>query len=598
MRNVFPYLCCLILLRAALIDDAFAQGRKRIIAALDEVAAPIESVDLEAPSDDLAAIAHHWQGARVLGLGEGTHGTHEFFAFKARVIRYAIEQQGFRIVAFEAPFDLELVNAYIQRGEGDLGQLIYQLSYWPWITKEVATLLEWLKAYNLALPTDEKVRFVGIDMQSTRGAKKWLNLAATHGWELGSQSEAWLDSLANLSAYQLGRRSPAWRDSAIRQVAALRSWTETHVAAIDQVLTPGEQAYALRHLQVLAQSIGCYQQDQTASAAYWNWRDSCMASSTLWLLREAHPGEKMLLWAHNGHLDHQEIKFSFGYRKAMGYYLKQEMGDQYYSLGMDFDRGAFRAKGPRGTIQTFEIEAAPRRSAPGYLRGATPDMFFLDWATVQQVPNLTRWSQRKLGYHSMGSGYYPDIKAKRYLNEGDVPAEHFDGWFFVKNTTAAHSIIKPQVEAELPLAGLLGRRIRLQAWLRPLADNPATVKPYLLMPCWTADRTLATLQAEVTWDSVAQRWTLSLDDVVHPDTEILKLYLRNGSDQTGFDLDAITLEVADGADHWREVPAFTLDFESEADLEALTRVPELQTERRREAALEGEWGLRVRGNNP
>jgi len=596
MRNILQFLCGLTLLSVALIDDVSAQNRKAIIAALDEVADPIASVAFDAPTDDLVAIAHHWQGANLLGLGEGTHGTHEFFAFKVRVIRYAIEQQGFRIVAFEAPFDLELVNAYIQRGEGDLGQLIYQLSYWPWITKEVAALLEWLKAYNASLPSDQKVRFVGIDMQTTQGAKKWLDLAETHGWELESNTKAWLDSLAKMPTYLIGQRSPAWRDSALLQIVALRGWAETHADILEQALNPVEHAYALHHLQVLAQSIGRYQQDKTESAAYWNFRDSCMAVNTLWLLREAHPGEKMLLWAHNGHLDHQGIKFSFGYRKAMGYYLKQEMGDQYYSLGMDFDRGAFRAKGPRGTIQTFEIEAAPRRSAPGYLRGATPDMFFLDWATVQQVPDLTRWSQRKLGYHSMGSGYYPDIKAKRYLNEGDVPAEHFEGWFFVKNTTAAHSIVKPQVEAELPLEELRGRRIRLQAWLRPLGDHPATIRPYLLMPCWTSHRTLATLQAEVTWDSVAQRWTLSLDDTVHPDTEILKLFLRNGSDQAGFDLDAIKLEVADEVGGWRVVPAFILDFESEADLDALTLVPELQTERRREAALEGEWGLRVVGN--
>src|SRR6185369_9263034 len=115
----------------------------------------------------LHALASH---ARVIAAGEATHGTSEFFVLKHQMLRYLVEQEGFNIFAIEANLpECFAVNDYVLTGRGDPKQALAGLYVWTWDTYEVLDLIEWMRAWN-ADPKHAKVKFYGVDMQTTRVA--------------------------------------------------------------------------------------------------------------------------------------------------------------------------------------------------------------------------------------------------------------------------------------------------------------------------------------------------------------------------------------------------------------------------------------------
>lgn len=131
---------------------------------------PISSAAAEPAFDDLAAFGQIVGDARVVGLGEGTHGTHEFFAIKARLFRYLVREKGFTVFAIEANQpEAERVNAYIQGEPGDARELIAGMGFWIWNTEEVLHLVEWMRDHNAQSRQSGAgplLTFAGVDMQT------------------------------------------------------------------------------------------------------------------------------------------------------------------------------------------------------------------------------------------------------------------------------------------------------------------------------------------------------------------------------------------------------------------------------------------------
>ncbi len=119
--------------------------------------------------DDLAGWGAGLGGVRVVGLGEATHGSREFFTLKHRLVEYLVTQQQFTVFALEADQQrCRALDAYVTTGVGDAGQGLRELGYWTWHTCEVAALLTWLRAYNSTAPAGAAVRVVGVDPSDPR----------------------------------------------------------------------------------------------------------------------------------------------------------------------------------------------------------------------------------------------------------------------------------------------------------------------------------------------------------------------------------------------------------------------------------------------
>ncbi|MDQ4021642.1 MAG: erythromycin esterase family protein [Actinomycetota bacterium] len=118
---------------------------------------------------DLARWGERLGGVRVVGLGEATHGSREFFTLKHRLIEYLVTQQGFTVFALEADRDrCGALDAYVTTGEGDAVQGLRDVGYWTWNTQEVLALLIWLRGHNATVSAGRAVRVVGVDPSDRR----------------------------------------------------------------------------------------------------------------------------------------------------------------------------------------------------------------------------------------------------------------------------------------------------------------------------------------------------------------------------------------------------------------------------------------------
>jgi erythromycin esterase-like protein len=137
-----------------------------LVQKIGAAAIPLQSVDAGSGFADLAPIGKIWQGVRVVALGEATHGTSEFFRMKHRMTEFLVTQMGFRHFAMEINEDeARLIDEYIQ-GKRD-GNPVNNLS-WPWKTREVSDMVDWMRRYNQPAKVVDRVHFHGFDFQGDR----------------------------------------------------------------------------------------------------------------------------------------------------------------------------------------------------------------------------------------------------------------------------------------------------------------------------------------------------------------------------------------------------------------------------------------------
>jgi erythromycin esterase len=136
---------------------------------LKDHAVPLASVEPARGFDDLRRVGEMIGDARVVALGEATHGTREFFQLKHRMLEYLVAEKGFDLFAIEASYpDTLPIGDYVLGGPGEPRRLVEGMRFWTWATEEVADMVRWVRAWNDTHA--HKVEFQGFDLQSPPGS--------------------------------------------------------------------------------------------------------------------------------------------------------------------------------------------------------------------------------------------------------------------------------------------------------------------------------------------------------------------------------------------------------------------------------------------
>src|SRR5271169_2485691 len=127
-------------------------------------AVPLATVEAGRGFADLERMRRIIGGARIVSLGEATHGTREFFRLKHRLLEFCVSELGFTLFGIEASYPECLrVNDYVLHGSGKPDEALAGTRFWTWDTEEVLALIEWMRAWNRT--HEPKVKFYGFDMQ-------------------------------------------------------------------------------------------------------------------------------------------------------------------------------------------------------------------------------------------------------------------------------------------------------------------------------------------------------------------------------------------------------------------------------------------------
>ncbi|AZM87152.1 erythromycin esterase family protein [Streptomyces sp. W1SF4] len=379
-------------------------------AALGRVAHPLHGTDPRSGLSDLRPFGRMVGDARVVGVGEATHSSHEFLTVKHRVFRYLVEEKGFRAFALEAPWSTGLrLDAYLLRGEGDLKQIMdeeFQGTYRFWNNAEYRDLLQWMRAYNLKHPKDP-VRFVGDD-GGFAGAELYDNVnayAAAARPELASQlAELYrglrpataADTYVNdyLAKPLAERRELAKRTGRAVELLGQRPSTDADADA---------HAWALQHATAIHQMTTLYAFDWDDPRDIANamlHRDRIMADNVTWWQQRT--GDKILLAAHNGHVA-LTTYVPDRYPTVQGGFLRRQLGAAYLSVGLTFGQGAFNALGHDGDVHRYTTGPA----APGTAEHTLDRVRYRDFMVdLRNTPSPARtWLAEPRTVKNIGATY-------------------------------------------------------------------------------------------------------------------------------------------------------------------------------------------------
>src|SRR5579885_807851 len=164
--------------RRLLLASEPREGARQLAQRVARLALP-----LEAP-DDLDPLLERIGEARYVLLGEASHGTSEYYQWRARISQRLIREKGYSFIAVEGDWpDCYWLNRYVKGlpdAGGDAREVLQSFVRWPtwmWANEEIVGLAEWLHRHNAGLAEDKKVGFYGLDVYSL-----WDSLYAVLGY--------------------------------------------------------------------------------------------------------------------------------------------------------------------------------------------------------------------------------------------------------------------------------------------------------------------------------------------------------------------------------------------------------------------------------
>jgi len=426
-----------------------ASDRDAVLASLSEAAVPLATTDPTASLDDagLEAVGAAIGKATIVGLGEASHGTREFFRLKHRLFRYLAEEHGFRLLALEANvaamFD---VNDYVLDGEGTVEEVAdHDCIHGVYRTEEVRDLLAWARSFNENRPRDDRIRIHGLDTQFPSAAVDRLEAYLdTVTPDVLDDLHADFDRLHEYGSFDFSDDEAlhAHLDAREAVVSTLESRFNQHED--EYVAATSRRAYERAHRLVWTIEQGRKQfaavlgGDESGDNV--RVRDSAMAAQALWLRRHESV-EKLALWGHNAHLSRDAFRGGETRRStnlpSLGQNLVTLGSVDYYALGLHLGGGAVQAYStPDEAYCTYEMDAPPEESLPALFRQADASEFFLDFSTLPADDPLTGWLDSCPRRPDIVGGYQ------------DSPVEYiapnllsqFDGFVFLEETSAARSL--------------------------------------------------------------------------------------------------------------------------------------------------------------
>lgn len=419
---------------------------KRIASAFEPYTTPLETVEPSAPLDDLEFLREDLANARIIGLGEATHGTREFFQFKHRLVRYLVEELGMRVFTWEANFAESLaIDRYIRTGEGDPAAAIEGVYFWTWNVESVLAMVEWMRAFNKGREPDDKIRFYGVDVQAAAGQ---INQLETFFETIDDDFlTEYSDLVPKIRSEKLKARNSNGQDARDRTrkfVSDLRSTLDANRDEYIAATSEHEYELARRYATVLEQHVDLYDavhaEKKKKRAEI---RDRAMAENTRWVL-EHEATDQLALWMHNSHVNRNPMEYAWAdesYRRT-GFHLGEWYGDEYYVVGMEFDHGSFQAKsakkGNRGNLTEFTVDPAPDETVPGVLSAQEIQYAYVDLDAASDDEQLATWLNEPPRRTGIGAVFNPDDSRFRFIR--DPITGDFDGLLFVQETTATRQL--------------------------------------------------------------------------------------------------------------------------------------------------------------
>jgi erythromycin esterase-like protein len=405
---------------------------------------------------DLDPLLDRIGDAAIVAVGEASHGTHEYYAWRATLTRRLIEERGFGFVAVEGDWpDCYRVNRSVKLRDGapadpcDALDAFERWPTWMWANDDVVDFCRWLREFNGGRTTGERVGFYGLDVYSL-----WDSMHQVVAWLREHEPEHVDAAIRALSCFE-----PYGEDGAEYAFATRFAPTSCEQAVIDLLGhlaefrgddmargDPEDRFSAEQNAIVVADAERYYRAMVQGSAQSWNVRDIHMADTLDRLFEFA--GEKAVVWEHNTHVgDARATDMAAAGMVNVGQLLRERHGaDDVVLVGFGGHRGSVIA-GPAWGEQMRRMDVPPARA--GSLEALLHDAVGEDALFVVPRAERPEWLDRRLDHRAIGVVYQPQ-RERRGNYVPTVVGERYDAFLYIDNTSALRPLHLERAEEHVP----------------------------------------------------------------------------------------------------------------------------------------------------
>lgn len=401
-------------------------------------AIPLRIVEAGHGFADLQPLQQVLKDVRIVGLGEATHGTKEFFQFKHRMLEFLVTQMNFNAFAIESSYAAcQPINDYILYGKGDHAAVLSGQGYVAWDTEEFARMVEWLRTYNKSVRDEKKVRFYGLDLWYNRlGREKLFQYLGKHSSDKSALTSPLFQTLSALEAkwpMQITDEDRTTMEKVLPQLEALINHFTSQRDKLVNASSLAEFEQVLQYTRVMRQWVKANIAKSNAV------RSAYMAENLEYLIDRAGPAARFVIWAHDVHIlgsSGRDVEDS-PTNNYLGYYLRKKYGDGYYAFSLEFNQGSYLSRVlqpglPPGEFKEATLPPAPTGSLPWYLSRTKVGDLVLNLRTPSDNQTVEQWLSAPQVVHYVTWGYQApsDVYAKMNIKK------YYDGIVFIEKTTA------------------------------------------------------------------------------------------------------------------------------------------------------------------
>lgn len=411
---------------------------------LDELTSLARPLDTAAHLDPLL---DRVGDARYVLLGEASHGTSEYYSWRAEITRRLVEERGFTVVAVEGDWpDCQRINRWVRHLPGVDGgsarEVLAGFERWPtwmWANDDVAGLVDWMRSRNAGRPPHEQVGLYGLDVYSL-----WDSLRAVLGYLEDRRPDAAETARAAYRCFEPYAEDPqeyAWATRMVPtdcedEVVALL------VDTLRGTLVDGDDDEARfdaeQNARVAVGAEHYYRAMVRSDESSWNVRDTHMVDTLDRLVDHHGPDAKVVVWAHNTHVgDARGTTMAVQGLVNVGQLTRDRHGDDGVVLvGFGSAGGTVLAGRSWGAPpEVMELPEPPAGTHEDLLRGTGNDSALLVFPRHGGLD----WLERSRGHRAVGVVYEPEHE-RRGNWVPTVMGRRYDAFCYLDRTSALHPI--------------------------------------------------------------------------------------------------------------------------------------------------------------
>ena len=407
-------------------------------------------------ANDLDPLMQRIGDARIVMLGEASHGTHEYYTWRSQITQRLIREKGFNFIAVEGDWpDCYSLNRYIkQYVPGKTArEVLNEFERWPswmWANREVAALAEWLHSYNSPLPKNEKVGFYGLDVYSLWDSmdeiKRYLERVDPATLKVANEAFECFEPYKKDDGHSYAYASQMVPELCETEVVDLLKQIQQKMPTYDSDF---EMAFSTEQNALVAVNAEKYYRAMVRGGGQsWNVRDGHMEETLERLLNFHGRNSKVVVWAHNTHIG--DSRYTDMVDDGM-YNIGELVREKYAKEDVvlvgfgSYEGSVIAGKSWGAPMKKMNVPKAKEGTWEHLLHEAGADDKLLIMDDLQDHTLLND----RIGHRAIGVVYNPEYE--RYGNY--VPSilpRRYDAFLYIDNTTALHPLHMENEHHDMP----------------------------------------------------------------------------------------------------------------------------------------------------